>query len=140
MASMGYPAKAASSVLYVSELARSVNFYRNLFGCEVTLQSAEAALLLTAEGFQLYLIARGRHAQLHPSSLGYHLLMWATDNEQDLEGLKQALQESGSYVDTHTAGDVTFVEGRDPDGLRVIIAYPDPGQQPRSVFDGHLFT
>jgi catechol 2,3-dioxygenase-like lactoylglutathione lyase family enzyme len=136
---MGYPAKPASSVLYVSELDRSVTFYRDLFGCEVTLRSAEAALLLTTEGFQLYIIERGRHAQRHPSGLGFHLLMWATDNQKDLENLKQALQETGNYVDTHTAGDVTFVEGRDPDGLRVVIAHPDPAQQPRSVFDSHLF-
>ena len=137
---MGYPAKPASSVLYVSELHRSVAFYRDLFGCEVTLRSPEAALLLAAEGFQLYIIERGKRAQRHPSGLGYHLLMWATDNLQDLQSLAQSLQESGSYVNTHTAGDVTFVEGRDPDGLRVVIAHPDPAQQPRSVFDSHLFA
>lgn len=127
-------------VLYVSELDRSVNFYRDLFECEVTLRSAEAALLLTAEGFQLYIIERGKHAQRHPSGLGYHLLVWATESHQGLERLQQTLQEMGSYVDIHKAGDVTFVEGRDPDGLRVIIAHPDPAQQPRSVFDSHLFT
>jgi catechol 2,3-dioxygenase-like lactoylglutathione lyase family enzyme len=138
--SMGYPAKPASSVLYVSELDRSVTFYRDLFECKVTLRSAEAALLLTAEEFQLYIIERGKHAQRHPSGLGYHLLMWATESSQGLERLRQALHDTGSYVDTHEAGGVTFVEGRDPDGLRVIIAHPDPAQQPRSVFDSHLYT
>jgi catechol 2,3-dioxygenase-like lactoylglutathione lyase family enzyme len=137
---MGHSAKVASSVLYVSELERSVTFYRDLFECEVTLRSAEAALLLTADGFQLYVIERGKHAERHPSGLGHHLLMWATDSAKGLECLKQALQGTGSYVDTHTSGGVTFVEGRDPDGLRVVIAHPDPAQQPRSIFDSHLYA
>lgn len=137
---MGHSAKVASSVLYVSELDRSVSFYRDLFDCEVTLRSAEAALLLTAEGFQLYIIERGKHAERHPNGLGHHLLMWATDSGEGLESLQQALRDTGSYVDTHISGGVTFVEGRDPDGLRVVIAHPDPAQKPRSIFDSHLFA
>ena len=137
---MGYSAKVASSVLFVSELDRSVNFYRDLFGCEVTLRSGEAALLLTPAGFQLYIIERGKHAELHPGGLGHHLLMWATDSAQGLEYFEQALKDAGSYTDTHTAGEVTFVEGRDPDGLRVVIAHPDPAQRPRSIFDSRLYA
>jgi catechol 2,3-dioxygenase-like lactoylglutathione lyase family enzyme len=137
---MGYSAKVASSVLYVSELERSVSFYRDLFECAVTLRSAEAALLLSADGFQLYIIERGKYAQRHPNGLGHHLLMWATDTPEGLESLKQALQATGSYVETHVSGGVTFLEGRDPDGLRVVIAHPDPAQQPRSIFDSHLFA
>src|SRR5687768_13627168 len=119
---MRYSAKVASSVLFVSELGRSVTFYRDLFGCEVTLRSGDAALLLTPEGFQLYIIERGKHAERHPSGLGHHLLMWSTDSASGLEYFEQALKDAGSYTDTHTAGDITFVEGRDPDGLRVVIA------------------
>lgn len=100
---MGYPAKPASSVLYVSELDRSVTFYRDLFECEVALRSAEAALLLTSDGFQLYIIERGKHAQRHPNGLGYHLLMWATESHQGLERLQQTLQEMGSYIVADTA-------------------------------------
>ncbi len=137
---MGYSAKVASSVLFVSELDRSVNFYRDLFGCEVTLRSGDAALLLTPAGFQLYIIERGKHAERHPGGLGHHLLMWAADSAQGLEYFEQALKDAGSYTDTHTAGEVTFVEGRDPDGLRVVIAHPDPAQRPRSIFDGHLYA
>jgi catechol-2,3-dioxygenase len=137
---MGHSAKVASSVLYVSELNRSVSFYRDLFECEVTLRSTEAALLLTGEGFQLYIIERGKHAERHPNGLGHHLLMWATDTPEGLESLKDTLQATGSYIDTHTSGGITFVEGRDPDGLRVVIAHPDPAQKPRSIFDSHLYA
>ncbi|MEO8283433.1 MAG: VOC family protein [Pseudarthrobacter sp.] len=137
---MGYSAKVASSVLFVSELDRSVNFYRDLFGCEVTLRSGDAALLLTPAGFQLYIIERGKRAERYPGGLGHHLLMWAADSAQGLEFFEQALKDAGRYTDTHTAGEVTFVEGRDPDGLRVVIAHPDPAKRPRSVFDSHLYS
>jgi hypothetical protein len=117
-----------------------VSFYRDLFECEVTLRSTEAALLLTGEGFQLYIIERGKRAERHPGGLGHHLLMWATDSAKALEHFEQALKDAGRYTGTHTAGDVTFVEGRDPDGLRVVIAHPDPAQRPRSIFDSHLYS
>jgi catechol 2,3-dioxygenase-like lactoylglutathione lyase family enzyme len=137
---MEYSAKVASSVLFVAELDRSVTFYRDLFGCQVTLRSPEAAILLTPGGFQLYIIERGKRAEHHTGGLGVHLLMWSTDSVKGLEYFEQALKDTGSYTDTHTAGEVTFVEGRDPDGLRIVIAHPDPAQRPRSVFDTHLYA
>jgi catechol-2,3-dioxygenase len=137
---MEYSAKVASSVLFVSELERSVVFYRDLFRCEVTLRSHDAALLLTQGGFQLYIIERGKRAVHHEGGLGHHLLMWSTDSARGLEHFEQALKDAGSYTDTHTAGEITFVEGRDPDGLRIVIAHPDPAQRPRSVFDSHLYA
>ena len=137
---MEYSAKVASSVLFVSELERSVTFYRDLFRCEETLRSHDAALLLAPGGFQLYIIERRKRAAHHPGGLGFHLLMWSTDSARGLEYFEQALKDAGSYTDTHTAGEVTFVEGRDPDGLRVVIAHPDPAQRPRSVFDSHLYA
>ena len=137
---MEYSAKVASSVLFVSELERSVTFYRDLFRCEETLRSHDAALLLAPGGFQLYIIERGKRAAHHPGGLGFHLLMWSTDSARGLEYFEQALKDAGSYTDTHTAGEVTFVEGRDPVGLRVVIAHPDPAQRPRSVFDSHLYA
>jgi catechol 2,3-dioxygenase-like lactoylglutathione lyase family enzyme len=138
---MEYLAKVASSVLFVTELDRSVNFYRDLFGCEVSLRSeGEAALLLAPGGFQLYIIERGRHAEHHPGGLGHHLLMWATDSREGLSFFEQALKDAGRYTGTHSAGEVTFVEGRDPDGIRVVVAHPDPAHRPRSVFDSHLYT
>lgn len=137
---MGYSARVASSVQFVAELDRSVNFYRDLFGCEETIHSGDAALLLAPGGFQLYLIERGKRAQHYPSGIGHHLLMWATDTAQGLRYFEQTLKEMGRYTETHTAGGVTFVEGRDPDGIRVIVAHPDPSEKPRSVFDSHLYT
>src|SRR5688500_898303 len=39
-------ARVTSSVVFVSELGRSVEFYRDIFSCEVTIESPGASLLL----------------------------------------------------------------------------------------------
>ncbi|MDQ1058322.1 hypothetical protein QFZ23_002223 [Arthrobacter globiformis] len=137
---MGYSARVASSVQFVAELDRSVNFYRDLFRCEETIRSGEAALLLAPGGFQLYLIERGKREERHSGGLGHHLLMWATDTAEGLKYFEQTLKEMGRYTETRTAGGITVVEGRDPDGIPVMVAHPDPSEKPRSVFDSHLYT
>jgi catechol 2,3-dioxygenase-like lactoylglutathione lyase family enzyme len=137
---MKYFAKVASSVLFVAELDRSVNFYRDLFGCEQAIRGEHAALLIAPGGFQVYLIARGGRAEHPTGGIGPHLLMWAANSMEGLEYFEQALKDTDSHTYTHSAGGVTFVEGRDPDGIRVIIAHPDPEQRPRSVLDMRLYS
>ena len=127
---MGYSARVASSVLFVAELDRSVNFYRDLFGCVETPRAGEAALLLASGGFLLYLIERGKRAEHQSGGLGYHLLMWATDTIEGLKYFEQTLKEMGRYTENHTAGGVTFAEGRALGGLRVIVARLDPQKSP----------
>ena len=46
----GLTAKVASSVIFVSDLDRSVEFYRNVFDCELAIRERDAALLLAPEG------------------------------------------------------------------------------------------
>lgn len=137
---MEYVAKVASSVIFVSELDGSVAFYRDVFGCEVAIHEEGAALLLNPGGFQLYLIAKGHRADHSTGGIGDQHLMWATDSAKALEYFEQTLKDCGRHIDTHTGGGVTFVEGRDPDGIRVIIAHPSPQQRPRSVLDGRLYS
>jgi Glyoxalase/Bleomycin resistance protein/Dioxygenase superfamily len=137
---MAYSARVASSVQFVAELDRSVNFYRDLFRCKETIRSGEAALLLAPGGFQLYLIERGEREDHYSGGLGHHLLMWATDTAEGLNYFEQTLKEMGRYTETRTAGGITVVEGRDPDGIRVMIAHPDPSEKPRTTFDSHLYT
>ena len=49
----------ASTVIRVADLDRSVNFYRDVFCCRVALREPDTALLLTPDGFQIYLHAAG---------------------------------------------------------------------------------
>ena len=136
----GLTAKVASSVIFVSDLDRSVEFYRDVFGCELAIRERGAALLLAPGGFQMYLMARGGRPE-HPSGgIGHEFLMWAVDSPEALHQLAQVLRDCGHYVDTHSSGGVQFVEGHDPDGIRVVIAYPSPEQRPRSVLDPRFYN
>ena len=58
----------------------------------------------------------------------------------ELERFRAALEAEGSYVGSFTEDDVTFVEGRDPDGLRVVVAYPGPRAHPRSVVGSRFYS
>ena len=126
-------ATVASALVFVADLDRSVDFYHDVFDCQVTLREGEAALMVAPGGFQIYLIEKGGRAQ-HPSGgIGVQCLMWATDSTAGLAHFEQALRARGCHTHTHTSGGVRFVEGRDPDGIRVIIAQPSPEERPRSA-------
>lgn len=137
---MEHPARITSSVVFVSDLDRSVEFYRDVFSCDLAIQARGAALLLARGGFQIYLIARGSRAE-HPSGgIGVQYLIWTVDSQQDLEESSARLSNQGRRTDTFTSGGVTFVASRDPDGIRILITHPSPEDLPRSVVDIHLYA
>lgn len=117
-----------------------MNFYAEVFGCKVALRDDSAALLLAAEGFQIYLMAKGTPTAHPTGAIGGQHLMWATESPEALLHFEELLKKLGHFTYTHTGGEVTFVEGRDPDGIRVVIAHPSPLQRPRSVLDSRLYN
>jgi catechol 2,3-dioxygenase-like lactoylglutathione lyase family enzyme len=137
---MKHPARITSSVVFVSDLSRSVEFYREVFSCEVSLVARGAALLLARGGFQVYLIERGSRS-VHPSGgIGLQYLIWTVDSQRDLEESLGRLAVRGRRTDSFSSGGVNFVAGRDPDGIRILIAHPSPEELPRSVVDTHLYA
>ena len=84
----------------------------------------------------------GRSARTpHPSGgIGPQYLIWAVDSAGDLRVLEQALRGYGRLTDTYTSGEVNFVVGSDPDGIRILMAHPGPDKLPRSVIGPHLYT
>ena len=137
---MASTARVTSSVLFVAEVSRSVDFYCGVFDCTATIHDRDAALLLGQGGFQIYLIERGRGTSHHADSVGPHALIWAVDSAAELTRVERALADRGVRTDTHTSGGVVFVTGRDPDGIRVMIAHPSPELLPRSVVSPRLYT
>jgi catechol 2,3-dioxygenase-like lactoylglutathione lyase family enzyme len=133
-------ARVTSSVLFVSRLDRSIEFYRDVLSCTATIHLRDAALLLDPDGFQIYLIARGTRAE-HPSGgIGLQCLIWAVDSEDQLRDLAQALQDRVGRADIRTSGGVSFLSARDPDGNRILVAHPSPETQPRVVIGNHLYV
>ena len=134
----GVSAKVASSLMTVSDLARSVNFYCDVFSCRVALHEQDTALLLTPGGFQIYLHSKGPSRRPRIGATGVQCLMWATDSQEELQRISQRLLSYDVATFSYTEGGVTFVEGCDPDHGRVIVAHPSPSQLPREVIATRL--
>ena len=129
-----------SSVLSVSRLDRSIEFYRDVFSCTVSLREPGAALLLAPDGFQIYLVARGTRAE-HPSGgIGHQYLIWAVAVRPSCETWHRPLADRDGHPDSSTHGGVSFVTARDPDGIRIVVAHPSPEKLPRAVIAARLYT
>lgn len=124
----------------VGDLDRSVEFYCDVFSCHVAIREPDTALLLTPEGFQLYLHSIGRSRRPDVRACGVEFLMWATDSESELERIRQRLRAHDVTTYSYTEDGLTFVEGCDPDRGRVIIAYPSPGKLPRKLIVSRLHS
>jgi catechol 2,3-dioxygenase-like lactoylglutathione lyase family enzyme len=128
----------ASTVIRVGDLVRSVNFYRDVFSCRVAVRQPDTALLLTPDGFQIYLHSAGPSRRPRLAPIGIQHLMWATDSQAELERITTRLRAHDPSTYTYTENGVTFVEGCDPDHGRVIVAYPSPSRLPRELIASRL--
>ncbi|WP_319447397.1 MULTISPECIES: VOC family protein [unclassified Mycobacterium] len=123
--------RVASSVIRVRDVDRSVNFYSDVFACRVALREPDAALLLTPDGFQLYLYSKSSPGPFGVSAVQY--LMWATDSEAELQRITRRLRAYDTAAYTHTENALTLVEACEPDHGRIIVAYPGPELLPRDL-------
>lgn len=68
-------------------------------------------------------------------------LMWAVETAAALVDLEQAIKHRGgspSRTYTYASGGVSFLKSHDPDGIRILVAYPSPERLPRSLIANHL--
>ena len=137
---MGDQAGVTSSVIFVSRLEVSIEFYCEVFSCQVTIHDRDAALLLAPNGFQIYLIARGPNTTHSSRGIGLQYLIWAVGSEAELRDAAVAIGSRGGRTSSYTSGGVSFVAFRDPDGIRVLLAHPSPGKLPRSVIGARLYA
>ncbi|MBV7701591.1 VOC family protein [Nocardia nova] len=127
--------KVTSCVIRVSNLDRSVRFYREVFECAQALREPDAVLVLSPSGFQLYL-CQSRHHAGHPvGGLGIEQIVWSADSDEELRRIESRLRTWYPSTYTHASNGITFVDGVDPDGIRVLITHPTPQQLPREVID-----
>jgi catechol-2,3-dioxygenase len=127
------------AVLYVQDVARSVQFYRDVLGFRVvdmTPDGFTGAAFLQAPGstndHDLGLFEIG--AAAGPSTAGrqtvglYHLA-WELDTLDSLEQTAAALARAGALVGTSDHGTTKSLYGRDPDGLEFEIVWIIPADQ-----------
>jgi catechol 2,3-dioxygenase-like lactoylglutathione lyase family enzyme len=123
--------RIGSAVMFVSDLDRSVSFYTELLALAVADRSATAALLRSAEGSQLILRSMGGNAARALGGIGVQYVVWTASSEQDLQRCEQVLRARSAHIETRTAGGQNAaVEGRDPDGVEVVVTYPGPDLAP----------
>jgi catechol-2,3-dioxygenase len=115
--------RLSAAVLFVRNLDASVTFYCELLDLKVTDSSPTAALLGSADGWQLVLRASGSNAGQPLGSLGVQYLTWSTASRADLDHRAEILRRHSAYTETRTDHDVAVVEGRDPDDLPVMIVH-----------------
>jgi catechol 2,3-dioxygenase-like lactoylglutathione lyase family enzyme len=122
--------RLGSAVLFVQDLDRSVSFYTEVLALDEADRSTTAALLASADGTQLILRAMGSGAAHPLGSVGVQYVVWTAAGPADLDRAERALKNHSAHQESRSSAGVTVVEGRDPDDLPVLIAYPGPEQVP----------
>ncbi|MDQ1616424.1 MAG: hypothetical protein QOJ60_2363 [Actinomycetota bacterium] len=126
------------AVLYVADVERSVEFYRDVLGFTpvMALSGLRGAAFLQAPGstndHDLGLFEIG--SQAGPSAAGrstvglYHLA-WEIDTLAEMERLRARLAEHGALVGASDHGTTKSLYGKDPDGLEFEIAWIVPADR-----------
>jgi catechol 2,3-dioxygenase-like lactoylglutathione lyase family enzyme len=129
-----------SVVLYVFELERSVAFYQKLLGLKLTVESAGAALLTGGDGSQLYLRSVGPRAPHTTGGIGIQCSVWTAPSEAELQRCEKVLKELNAHTTTHVAEEFSWVEGRDPNGVPVMVSHPGPGKAIRHQIISRIYA
>ncbi|WP_328540322.1 VOC family protein [Streptomyces sp. NBC_00344] len=132
--------RPASLVTFVRELDPSVEFYRELLLMEVTTRAPTAALLTSADGWQLYLRAMGSHAEHSLGAVGIQYVIWTAADRDDLLRCERLLKARSAHVSTRDVEGLTLVEGRDPSHLPLVVSYPGPDQAVRHEIISRIYA
>jgi catechol-2,3-dioxygenase len=129
------PVRLNHAVLFVSDLARSLRFYSELFGMEVVAREARASaafLRLPRSGnhHDLGLFGVGRADEpRRRGTIGLYHLAWQVDTIDELADARQTLIESGAYTGESDHGATKSVYGTDPDGNEFEIMWTLPRKE-----------
>jgi catechol-2,3-dioxygenase len=126
------------AVLFVSDLERSVAFYRDVMGFRVVNMAPAgmgAAFLQAPEStndHDLGLFAIGAGAGpsgAGQSTVGLYHLAWEVDTLADLADLRDRLTDSGALVGASDHGTTKSLYGKDPDGLEFEVVWLIPADR-----------
>jgi len=132
--------RLASVALYVADLARSVRFYRELLLLTVGAETGTAAILVGADGSQLYLRSVGDRAPHVVGGIGVQCTVWTAVSTAELERCEQVLKSWNAHTATSTGEGFDWVEGRDPSGVPVMVSYPGPEHTARHRIMSRIYA
>jgi catechol-2,3-dioxygenase len=127
-------ARLNHAVLYVRDLDRSADFYRQAFGFEEIAREGGAMAFLRATGstnhHDLGLLEVGAQAPSPPpGATGLYHLAWEVPSIEDLARAASALAELGALVGASDHGATKSLYGRDPDGNEFEVMWMVPREQ-----------
>lgn len=121
------------AVLYVRDVARSVDFYTQTLGFSVVMELGGQAAFLQAEGssndHDLGLFQVGDQALPSPAgrgSVGLYHLAWEVDTLNELQRIAVALQDAEALGGASDHGTTKALYGKDPDGLEFEVSWLVP--------------
>ncbi|MPZ50493.1 MAG: VOC family protein [Dehalococcoidia bacterium] len=122
------------AVLYVSDLDRSVEFYKQAFGMEEIAREGGMMAFLRAHGsdnhHDLGLFNVGTAAARPPrGAVGLYHLAWQVDTIDDLAEIAPKLADLNALTGASDHGATKSLYGRDPDGIEFEVMWLVPREQ-----------
>ena len=117
-------------VLWVSNVERSVRFYRDILGFEVKTQSPRAAFLRIPGSPDDHHLGLFEHTGVpgpHEGVARMYHSAWEVGDITDLVRARGRLMEAGSLVGSSNHGVSLSLYAKDPDGLEFEIFWTVPG-------------
>jgi catechol 2,3-dioxygenase-like lactoylglutathione lyase family enzyme len=128
-----------SAGMFVQDLDRSVDFYREVLALEVSDHSPTACLLTSASGSQLIVRSMGSGGVHSLGGVGVQYVIWTAADREDLDRCERTLKKLSAHRETRVGGPVKAVEGRDPDDIVVMIIYPGPNEVPLRELPARIY-
>ena len=120
------------AVLYVSDLSRAVEFYRQTLGFEVRTEIPERAAFLRAPGsandHDLGLFAVGPAPPAAERRVGLYHLAWEVGTLSDLADIRSRLSAAGALVGASDHRVSKSLYAKDPDGIEFEVMWRVPVQ------------
>ncbi|MDP8959249.1 MAG: VOC family protein [Actinomycetota bacterium] len=121
------------AVLFVSDLERSVGFYRDVLGFRVVAREGPMTFLRAAGSdnhHDLGLFGLGAQARRAPGrSVGLYHLAWEVARIEDLAAARRELVAAGAFVGESDHGATKSVYGSDPDGNELEVMWMIPREE-----------
>jgi catechol-2,3-dioxygenase len=120
------------AVLYVSDLSRSVGFYREMLGFEVRTEIPGRAAFLrapdSANDHDLGLFAVGSAPPAAERRVGLYHLAWEVGTLSDLADIRSRLSAAGALVGASDHRVSKSLYAKDPDGIEFEVMWRVPTQ------------
>jgi catechol-2,3-dioxygenase len=119
------------AVLYVSDVERSVAFYREALGFR-TVMALPGAAFLQAPGstndhdLGLFQLPGAGPSPAGRSTVGLYHLAWEVDTLEELERLQGVLAHAGALVGASDHGTTKSLYAKDPDGIEFEVVWLIP--------------